>query len=225
MPDENWENENTRDGKGGKETPPVEEASLNSKLSEYENDLKRLQAEFENYRKRVEKERKDWFENGKAHAMKGFLVLADEFEAAKQHSANADAKSLAKGIELLDAKLHGAFKSFKIEEIKCEGHVDASLHDVLMQAEGGKEGEIAQVIRKGYRMGEAVLRHAQVSVYSGAKKEEEKKQEADKPPEKEEENAGIGEKGEENAGIGKKAEAEKTGSKPEEKKIVDENKQ
>lgn len=152
--------------------PQGAHAGLNAKLSEYENDLKRLQAEFENYRKRVEKEKKEWAEGAKADAMRQMLVLADEFDAAKQHSANADAKALARGVDLLHAKLSSIFKSANIEEIKCNGHIDASLHDVLMQVEGGEEGKIASVVRKGYKLGSIILRHAQVAVYSGVKKED-----------------------------------------------------
>lgn len=152
--------------------PDGECASLNAKLSEYEGDLKRLQAEFENYKKRVEKEKKEWAEYGKAEALRQMLVLADEFDAAAAHSGNADAKSLAKGMGLLHAKLSSILKSMKIEEISCSGFADSSLHDVLMQVEGGEEGKIASVVRKGYRMGGTILRHAQVSVYSGAKNAE-----------------------------------------------------
>lgn len=150
-------------------------AAIKAKVSEYENDVKRIQAEFENYRKRTDKEKTDWLIRGKLDGMREFLVLADELDEAAKHAKNSSPEQLSKGISLLHSKIHSILKSNKIEEISCAGHADASLHDVLLQTEGGEEGKISAVIRKGYKCGGHILRHAQVAVYSGAKKEEAKK--------------------------------------------------
>ena len=158
-------------------------AALKSKLSEYENDVKRIQAEFENYKKRAEKERGDLFSRMKLDGVKEFLVLADELESAAAHAKAANPKQLARGLELLSEKCKSILKANHVEEIRAEGKLDPAVHDVLMAQGGGEEGKIAYVLRKGYKCGDVVLRHAQVAVYNGNRedeKKEEKKNEGEK---------------------------------------------
>ena len=162
---------------------------LRAKLNEYENDLQRLAAEFDNYKKRVDKEKVAARLQGRAEALAPFLDMGDVFTKALQHSngKNTDAKAMHDGLVLLQRQLHSIFASSGVKEIACTGFPHHAYHDVMLQVPGGKSGEIAQVLRKGYVMGEYVLRPAQVSVYAGAKKEEGNKEANEE--EKEEMNA------------------------------------
>ncbi len=181
-----------------KKSPPApldEIQLLRAKVMEYEEDLKRLQAEFQNYQNRVAKEKLQARIDGQAAVLRHFLSFADEMESALAHlrgatekkdgpkttlpvgapsSTGSDTSELRKGVELLHLKLVGLFASLGVKEISGNGAVDPHQHEVMMQVPGGKEGQIAQVLRKGYVMGEHVLRVAQVSVYSGIAPDEKK---------------------------------------------------
>lgn len=166
--------------------PEDERVALRARLVEYENDLQRLQAEFENYQKRAAREKAQAHMDGKAEAMGHFISFNDELSAAVRHSPGPlgdDASSaparhppgfggddFRKGVELLGKKLAAIFASAGIREIPCIGVPSPHLHEVMVQQPGGEEGHIAQCLRKGWRMGDYVLRAAQVSIYSGAER-------------------------------------------------------
>lgn len=165
-----------------------EVSTLRAKVSEYEDILKRLQAEFDNYRKRVAKEKAQAHLDGQVSALKHFLSFQDEMEAAMAHlsksggapgkgdaATHASSSELHKGVGLLNRKLASILNGIGVQEIGCTV-VDPNLHEVMMRVPGGEEGHIAQVLRKGYVLGDHVLRHAQVSVYSGEEVSEEKKE-------------------------------------------------
>ncbi len=147
-------------------------SSSDAKLVEYENDLRRLAAEFDNYKKRAEREKQAARLNGRAEALSPFLELMETFEHARAASEKADVKSLKEGMHLMQKKLHSIFSSSGVREITCHGLPNHAFHDVMLQVPGSPGGEIAQCLRKGYVMGEHVLRPAQVSVYIGEKKAE-----------------------------------------------------
>jgi molecular chaperone GrpE len=191
---------------GQKSTPPASSASVSSelaalqaKLAEYENDLKRLAAEFDNYKKRVEKEKFQARAHGKAEALAPFIDMAETFEKALEHAEKAEKgaesggrvgeKAMREGVRLLHKKLLSILASAGVREIECNGWPNPAYHEVMLQVSGKPAGEIAQVLRKGYVMGEHVLRPAQVAVYMEEKKEMkegEKKEEAGENKELEE---------------------------------------
>lgn len=143
------------------------------RLSELETDLKRVAAEFDNYKKRVEREKQQARIFERSYVLSHFLILKDEFEQAASHE-DSD------GLRLLHKKLDSIFKSLEIKEVDCSKDCDHKFHEVMLQVPGGETGKIAQVIRKGYMMGEILLRPAQVSIYSGKQDEPEEKQEEKK---------------------------------------------
>ncbi|VVB56487.1 Protein GrpE [uncultured archaeon] len=173
-----------------KSEPPAESAAaLQSKLSEYENDLKRLAAEFDNYKKRVEKEKAEARARGKAEALAPFLEMAETFEQALAHAEKKEGSSMKEGLVLLHRKLHSILASCSVREIECKGLPNHAYHDVMLQVPGTPDGEIAQCLRKGYVMGEYVLRPAQVAVFAAEpkeKKEEENKGGSSEPRQSEE---------------------------------------
>ncbi len=149
--------------------------ALKAKLAEYENDLKRLAAEFDNYKKRVEKEKFQARAHGKAEALAPFIDMAETFEKALEHAEKKEGGSMKEGLVLLHRKLNSIFSSMNVREIECRGWPNPAYHEVMLQVSGKPAGEIAQVLRKGYVMGERVLRPAQVAVYMEEKNGEEKK--------------------------------------------------
>jgi len=158
---------------GGETLPPPSDASEDSKLKEYENLLKRLQAEFENYKKRVakENEQRALFE-GEGLVLKLLPFLDDMDAALEAAEKNGDAK-LREGIDVLRAKLLSILGKSGLSEMKCEGEqFDPYRHEaVIHEPSERKENEIVRVVRKGYLFRGKVIRHAIVSVSNGKKPE------------------------------------------------------
>ncbi len=135
-----------------------------------ENDIVRLQAEFENYRKRTIKEMEMRAEFGKMEFAKSQIQFLDEFENALAHF-EGEAK---KGICMLMDNFKKSLTSHGVREMKCIGQkYDPYMHEALIQQDSEKpEGTIISVVRKGYLFKDKILRHAQVII---AKKTEQKK--------------------------------------------------
>ncbi len=127
-----------------------------------ESDLIRLQAEFENYKKRSEKEKSEMLEMGKMEFGKSQISVLDEFENAIAHLKGEEQK----GIQMLLSNFRKSLSLHGVKEMECIGHkYDPYKHDVLMQQESDKpEGTIVSVVRKGYMFKDKVLRHAQVII-------------------------------------------------------------
>jgi molecular chaperone GrpE len=171
-------------GAGGPERPPspgsegsgVEEktagsaaelAEAKAKADEYLQHLQRLQAEFDNYRKRVIREQTSTLEFAAEPVMRRLLEVLDEFELALLHAhEDVDRDRFLKGIELVYAKLMDALKSEGLQRIDAEGApFDPNLHEALMQTgDGSGEPHVAEVFRPGYTLKGRVLRPAGVRV-------------------------------------------------------------
>jgi len=157
--------------------PPTGQASANDlaaeleganrKAAEYLDHLKRLQAEFDNYRKRVIREQTSTLELAAEPVMRRLLEVLDEFELALLHAhEDVDRDRFLKGIELVYAKLMDALKAEGLQRIDAEGApFDPNLHEALMQTgEGTGEPHVAEVFRPGYTLKGRVLRPAGVRV-------------------------------------------------------------
>ncbi|MDD5172010.1 MAG: nucleotide exchange factor GrpE [Candidatus ainarchaeum sp.] len=148
---------------------PPEEKLLESgtRAKELEERLMRLQAEFENYKKRMAKENDFVRENASADVLLKLLPVVDEFELAMAHMDHAPHKEFKRGMELIFAKLIDLVKKEGIEEMKTLGqNFDPYKHDALRQGDG-EEGKIIEVVQKGYLYRGKVLRHAKVVVGKG----------------------------------------------------------
>lgn len=145
-------------------------------VSEYTDHLKRLQAEFENYVKRVEKERADVSARTSERLIVRLLLVVDDFERALNQLKEVPAET-KKGIELIFKNLHKMLAEEKVEPIHCVGKtIDPYHHEVLMQVESeAPEGEIIEELQKGYKMNGRVIRYAKVKVSKGPKEKNETK--------------------------------------------------
>ena len=147
-----------------------------NRAKELEDRLARLQAEFENYKKRAARENEMLREKAAGDAMMKLLPVVDDFEIAITHMDKAAHKDFRHGMELIYAKLLDMLKREGVEEMKCLGEsFDPYKHDALRASEGD-EGRITEVIQKGYTLKGKVLRHAKVAVGRGKEKKEPGKQ-------------------------------------------------
>jgi molecular chaperone GrpE len=156
-------------------TPLVDEggaegaqADAEKRAAEYLDDLRRLKAEFENYRKRVLKEQTRAVELAAEPIMAKLLEVLDEFELAVMAAERTpDFERFVRGVEMVYAKLTDVLRSEGLERIDAEGKpFDPSRHEALLQSEGEGEGEpyVADVLRPGYTLKGRVIRPAGVKV-------------------------------------------------------------
>jgi molecular chaperone GrpE len=151
------------------ETVEVEDelGRTRSEAHEYLSHLQRLQAEFDNYRKRVLREQTQAVELASEPVMRRLLEVLDEFELALMAAERQpDFETFLKGVKLVFAKLADSLRSEGLQRIDAEGKpFDPELHEALMQS-GAGDGEpvVAEVLRPGYTLRGRVLRPAGVRV-------------------------------------------------------------
>lgn len=134
----------------------------NAEAAELRNDLLRLQAEYVNYRKRVERDRAVAGEMAVIGVLNSLLPVLDDVDAARQHGDLADGPFAA-----IAAKLENALKTYGLVRIDETGvEFDPTIHEALIQQPGEdiEVDTVSQVLRSGYKSGERVLRAAQVIV-------------------------------------------------------------
>ena len=154
---------------GAAPDPGVSElAAARREASEYLDHLRRLQAEFDNYRKRVLKEQTHAVEMAAQPLVRRLLEVVDDFELALMAAGQKpDFEKFLRGVELVYAKLMDALKTEGLERIAAEGaRFDPELHEALMGpgSEGDGEPVVADVFRQGYAMKGRVIRPAGVRV-------------------------------------------------------------
>ncbi|NUS45432.1 MAG: nucleotide exchange factor GrpE [Mycobacteriaceae bacterium] len=138
-------------------------SDIGNQLAERTADLQRLTAEYANYRKRVERDRVVVIENAKASVVTELLGVLDDLDRAKAHGdlATGPLKSVAD-------KLVSALTKQGVTPFGEEGdRFDPTLHEAVQHEGEGHDPVIGTVLRKGYRLGERVLRHALVAVTDG----------------------------------------------------------
>jgi molecular chaperone GrpE len=153
---------------GKDDTPMLGKAAdphdLESKVKELEDRLMRLQADFDNYRKRTARENENVRENASADVLLKLLPAVDEFEIAMSHMDKASHKEFKQGMELIFSKMLDLLRKEGVEPMKSLGEdFDPYKHDAIRQGEG-KQGKIIEVVQKGYSYKGKVLRHAKVVV-------------------------------------------------------------
>ncbi|MDR2687605.1 MAG: nucleotide exchange factor GrpE [Oscillospiraceae bacterium] len=143
--------------------PVVEE------LKSAKDQLLRLAAEFDNFKKRSQREREDAYLNAKAAVLKAFLPVLDNFERAMLESAEGDCPPQAyrKGVEMILAQFAGAFEAQGASSYGEAGEpFDPTVHSAVTHTENPGLGEnvIAEVYTRGYRMKDRIIREAVVGV-------------------------------------------------------------
>ena len=162
--EESAETAETAEEKASDERDTIIE-ELNKKLVEANDKYLRTVAEYDNFRKRSQKEKEAIFSDSKTDIIGKFLPVIDNFERAA--SAETDLESYKKGIEMTVNQLLDVFKSLGVEAYGEKGEeFDPNIHNGVMHVDDESLGEnvISDVYMKGYKLGDKVIRHATVIV-------------------------------------------------------------
>jgi molecular chaperone GrpE len=177
MADENQTTETAPPAEG--EQPELE--ALKAQAAEYLEGWQRARAEFANYKRRVEKEQTEAYQNAAGRVIARFLDVSDDLDRALSDyaaltaaqpdpAAQPDAAALTKwaqGVGLIQRKLQNMLDIENVERIAAEGKpFDPNLHEAVTheESESHAPGEVIGVIRQGYRIGDRVIRPALVRV-------------------------------------------------------------
>jgi molecular chaperone GrpE len=147
---------------------PVEDgrlAAAEAKAEEHLNDLKRLAAEFENYKKRTAREQASLSARATERLVKELLPIVDDLERALEAAEEHEEAKLEEGVRLVHRQLASALEREGLAEIETNGRFDPHVHEALLsQPSEADEGSVIEVLQKGYRLGDRVLRPARVVV-------------------------------------------------------------
>ena len=138
---------------------------LKAELDKKNDVLLRTAAEFDNYKKRTEREKSGVAEYARAGIIKQLLPILDNIDRAA--GADKESPDYIRGIELIVKQLEGLSEKLGIEEIAKQGDAfDPNLHEAVMHIEDENLGEnvVAEVLQKGYKTGDTIIRHAMVKV-------------------------------------------------------------
>ena len=135
---------------------------------DYLDALQRLKAEFDNYRKRVERERAALAAHASERLLRELVPVLDDLERALEFAAAHEEVQLEDGVRLVHRALAGALAKEGLAEIATEGKFDPHTQEALLsQPAEAEEGTVIQVLQKGYLLGDRVLRPARVVISSG----------------------------------------------------------
>lgn len=145
-------------------------------IAELTDTLQRTQAEFENYKKRVDKEKGEFVKYAKAELIQKILPTLDTFEIALK--SISDKEKFVKGMEMIYAQLFSTLESEGLKPIESLGKkFDPYLHEVMLKEKSDKdEGMVLEELQKGYMLNDKVLRHSKVKISEKAKEKEDEKQ-------------------------------------------------
>lgn len=156
------------------EDPAVDVARLqqdldaaNAKVEEYLTLAQRVQADFDNFRRRNESVRSDSFNEGQRAVAAAMLPVLDNLERAVDAASSSEDEALKNGVELVLKQMRDVYQKYEVTPIDRLGEkFDPNLENAIMQGspDEGEPGTVCMVLQKGYMMGKAVLRHAMVKV-------------------------------------------------------------
>ena len=151
--------------------PAAPEANPADALQKERDDLYdrllRKSAEFDNFRKRVERDRKEMIEWAAADVLTDLLTIVDDFDRALAAPAPPEAQQFKAGLELINRQLAELLKKRGVTLVEALGaDFDPHVHQAVAYEEvaGGREGEVVGVLAKGYKIGDRLLRPAMVKV-------------------------------------------------------------
>lgn len=160
----NEENANNEEVQEASKEPTAED-----KLAEVNNKYARLYAEFDNYRKRTNKEKVDLISNASAGVLKDMLAVMDDFERAIQNNENVDdVDAVKEGFNLIFTKFKGILETKGLKPMKSVGQpFDPEIHEAVAKFPAPKKkqkGTVIDDVEKGYYLNDKVIRFAKVVV-------------------------------------------------------------
>ncbi len=136
----------------------------------WEEQFLRVSADFQNFKRRTEKERLTWISETQVKVIDIFLPVLDELnlaiKAVETKEIPEDLKNWADGFKIIQKNLQKRLVDLGVKDIDCSGIFDPKYHEALIQVESSdhKSGEIVSVLAPGYMLNNEVIRHAKVSV-------------------------------------------------------------
>jgi len=156
-----------------REEQPAELEELRRRVEQLERErdesvdhLKRLAADFDNYRKRVARDQETLVARANERLVKSLLPVLDDLERALVAALEHEEAQLEEGVRLVHRSLEDLLQKEGLVEIETDGAFDPHVHEALLTqpAPGAEPGAVIQVLQKGYRLGDYVLRPARVVV-------------------------------------------------------------
>lgn len=146
-----------------------EEEKLKEELKAAEDKYLRLYSEFENFRKRTQKEKADLISSSKGDTFKLILPILDDFDRALKSMNEADdVKSLKEGVDLIHSKMLSSLKNNGLKEMEVlEQEFDAELHEAITNIPAPSDdlkGKVVDVVEKGYKLNDKIIRFPKVVV-------------------------------------------------------------
>ncbi|MFZ9003415.1 MAG: nucleotide exchange factor GrpE [Robiginitalea sp.] len=158
-----------QEGMATEEEQPSGEEVLRAELEKEKDKFLRLFAEFENYKKRTTRERVELFKTAGQEVISALLPVLDDFDRAVKELDRSGEAELFKGVELIQNKFRDTLRSKGLEEIEvAQGDTfDAEVHEAVTQVPAPDKklkGKVIDVIEKGYKLGDRIIRHPKVVV-------------------------------------------------------------
>jgi molecular chaperone GrpE len=156
------------------ETPGVESEleALRAEKVNYLDRLARLQAEFDNFRKRSVRDQQDFRDYALAEALKSLLPILDSLDRALK-TTGVSVEDFRSGIELIDKQFHDALSKLGVEPVPAEGEIfDPNLHQAvqMVDTDEAEDHRVIDELQRGYRIKDRLLRPAMVRVANNPKK-------------------------------------------------------
>ena len=149
----------------------VELEALRAENEELIDTLQRLQADFDNYRKRAARDQEALVARAGERIVKELLPILDDLERAIEAAEEHEEAKLEEGVKLVHRQLEQLLEREGLAPVETAGKFDPHVHEALLtQPSESEEGSVVQVLQKGYRLGDRVLRPARV-VVAGPKEE------------------------------------------------------
>ena len=143
-----------------------ETEKLQKELDSQKDKFLRLAAEYDNYRKRTEKEKLATYDNAVAATVEAFLPVADNFALAMASNAEVSGE-FRKGLDMIQKQLENAFEKLRVESFGERGEsFNPELHNAIARTDDAELEDdcIALVYQKGYKIGDKIIRHAMVQI-------------------------------------------------------------
>jgi molecular chaperone GrpE len=144
----------------------VEETVEEQQQPEHDDRLLRLAADFDNYKKRAARERDEYIARANERLLKELLPILDDLERALSAAEQHEEAQLEEGVRLTHRSLAQLLERNGVQEIPTDGKFDPHVHEALLAqpAEDREQGDVLDVIQKGYKLGDHVVRPARVIV-------------------------------------------------------------
>jgi len=144
-------------------------AAATKERDEYLDALQRLKAEFDNYRKRVARDQQELAARAHERLVKELVPVLDDLERALEAASQHEEAKLEEGVRLVHRSLAALLAREGLSEVETNGKFDPHTQEALLsQPSDAEEGAVIQVLQKGYKLGDRVVRPARVVVSQGA---------------------------------------------------------